>query len=299
MQWRRLTQLFLLSSCFLQCSPPREHSNSAIPPESTLSTRVIYGRDHRKEIFTLSDLKARQLAESVAVMIPKKLLNTLPTGFTRIQAQTLGKSLSLCPTERFREQMAPGFCTAFLVGEDRVLTAGHCIRDQTECDQTQMIFNYQATWRGLAVDSVPSLNVYACKSVVYREENRGGADFAILRLDRRMKDPKPLALTRATTPSVGIPIFTIASTSGLPLKWIDGARIRANLGDVGFANLDTGSGSSGAPIFNAQSWEVEGILVRGEYDYQWRGLCQESHLCGDEDCRGESFTAISKVLPHL
>ena len=51
-------------------------------------------------------------------------------------------------------------------------------------------------------------------------------------------------------------------------KVAGGAKVRSNNNGVYFvANLDTYGGNSGSAVFNLQTREVEGILVRGENDY--------------------------------
>ena len=56
------------------------------------------------------------------------------------------------------------------------------------------------------------------------------------------------------------------------------------------ANLDTYGGNSGSPVFNAASYKVEGILVRGENDFVTNGTCYVSLVCPTTGCRGEDVT---------
>lgn len=65
------------------------------------------------------------------------------------------------------------------------------------------------------------------------------------------------------------------------------------------ANLDTYGGNSGSAVFNDRTGEVEGILVRGEVDYTYKGNCMVSNVCTDSGCRGEDVTYISEVLQFL
>ena len=62
------------------------------------------------------------------------------------------------------------------------------------------------------------------------------------------------------------------------------------------ANLDTYGGNSGSAVFNATSGKVEGILVRGENDYVWRGSCRVSNKCPADGCRGEDVTKVSALM---
>ena len=86
---------------------------------------------------------------------------------------------------------------------------------------------------------------------------------------------------------------------GLPLKIAGGANIRSVTSTYFTANTDTYDGNSGSPIFNVSTGIVEGILVRGDYDFDTMNGCYVSHECPDDGCRGEDATLISRVLPYL
>ena len=75
--------------------------------------------------------------------------------------------------------------------------------------------------------------------------------------------------------------------SGLPLKYADGARVFETENDYFSTNLDTFGGNSGSPVFNADTLEVEGILVRGDTDYvmdfESNGeRCMKVNICDQE-----------------
>jgi len=65
------------------------------------------------------------------------------------------------------------------------------------------------------------------------------------------------------------------------------------------ANLDTFGGNSGSAVFNAETGEVEGILVRGENDYVWSdengSRCRVPQQCTNDACRGEDVTRITNI----
>jgi hypothetical protein len=60
------------------------------------------------------------------------------------------------------------------------------------------------------------------------------------------------------------------------------------------ANLDTYGGNSGSPVFNSNTREVEGVLVRGETDFATQGGCQVSLVCPTSGCRGEDCTRTTE-----
>jgi hypothetical protein len=83
----------------------------------------------------------------------------------------------------------------------------------------------------------------------------------------------------------------------LPTKFADGAAVRNNQPDAFFvANLDTYGGNSGSPVFNSDTHEVEGILVRGDADFVQHGNCQVSLVCPTTGCRGEDCTRIAEII---
>ena len=92
-------------------------------------------------------------------------------------------------------------------------------------------------------------------------------------------------------------MVVIGHPTGIPTKISDGAKVRMLATKYFVANLDTYGGNSGSAVLNAQSGEVEGILVRGENDYvpaEGRD-CQVSNHCTNEGCRGEDVTYITNV----
>lgn len=64
-------------------------------------------------------------------------------------------------------------------------------------------------------------------------------------------------------------------------------------------NLDTFSGNSGGPVFNAETYEVEGVLVRGEQDYIMNDDrdCDSVRKCEDDgsDCMGEEVVRVTNI----
>ncbi|MDD5627517.1 MAG: serine protease, partial [Elusimicrobia bacterium] len=133
-----------------------------------------------------------------------------------------------------------------------------------------------------------------------RLQEGAGADWALVKLDRPAAGHKPLALNKAGTPANKTPLFVIGHPAGLPTKVAGGATVRDASPEGYFvANLDTYGGNSGSAVFNAYTGLVEGILVRGENDYVWKGDCMVSNKCPEDGCRGEDVTKLSAVLSSL
>ena len=60
------------------------------------------------------------------------------------------------------------------------------------------------------------------------------------------------------------------------------------------ANLDAYGGNSGSPVFNSDTHEVEGVLVRGDTDFVLQGGCRVSLVCPTTGCRGEDCTRVTE-----
>jgi V8-like Glu-specific endopeptidase len=121
-------------------------------------------------------------------------------------------------------------------------------------------------------------------------------DYAVIQLDRKVTDRRPLSFRKSGKVSIGESVVVIGHPSGLPTKIADGAKVRSHSGKYFVANLDTYGGNSGSAVFNHNTGEVEGILVRGENDYiQSSRGCMVSNKCPVDGCRGEDVTYITNI----
>jgi len=85
------------------------------------------------------------------------------------------------------------------------------------------------------------------------------------------------------------------------LKYAAGAQVRDNQSDLYIVcNLDTYGGNSGSPVINDDDpHEIEGILVRGDTDFNQVGNCQRSNVCPNTGCRGEDVTRATEFANNL
>lgn len=267
-------------------------------------SKVIYGEDNRYDLYEVQNQNWLNLADSTVALLRSSdveyygdIAKIISTPFAT------SNRLPLCPSERFREQNVAAFCSGFLISKNLVLTAGHCVKTQgsenSDCAITKFVFGYGITAAGLHPDSVNSGEVYSCKRVVHAKLSNDGADFSIVELDRNVMNHQPLNLRRNGVAKPNDPLVVIGHPSGLPTKVSDGAQVREVFSTFLRANLDTYGGNSGSAVFNANTGEVEGILVRGEQDFVVKGNCYVSKVCENSACRGEDATLISEVLPYL
>ena len=256
---------------------------------------VIYGIDNRLDYYQIEDQSVKNIADSTIALIKSFDLKEIAGGFKLKSTTGIGISRNLCPTEPFRDQPAEAFCSGFLISPNLMVTAGHCVRSQSACEDISFVFGYHVVAPGVTRTSFTSDEVYSCKTLLGHDVVNSGPDWAVIELDRAVVAKSPLSIRTEGEISVGDGLFVIGHPSGLPLKYAPGANVRNLESGYFSANLDTYGGNSGSAVFNASSNKVEGILVRGETDYVYRNGCQASKRCADNECRAEDVTFISEI----
>jgi V8-like Glu-specific endopeptidase len=315
-------KLLLLSSLFLTlvilsaCAGAATPEAPAEPVQPEEPYPVLYGQDSRTEIFQDTDSKLREMAASVGIFVRSEQVNMAGNsvtleGYTLNEMSEMGwlvkdANLPMCSEELFTSQTAPGFCTGFLVKEDILVTAGHCLQ-KTPCSDTSIVFGYQMessnTLAALTED-----NVFQCAEVIAQEvpsQENQYLDYTIIKLDRPTGraglDYVTDDLLEAQTN-----VAVLGYPSGLPLKIASNAFVMNNNSNDPFfvANLDTFGSNSGSPVINANSYQVEGILVRGMTDYVLSsdGSCVQVNHCpegGGPNCAGENATKMARLATSI
>jgi V8-like Glu-specific endopeptidase len=207
------------------------------------------------------------------------------------------------------------------VGEDIIMTAGHCITDEASCADARFVFGYNIDAAdGKARTSVPAKDVYGCKRIIKRDLdkqasgiigtgfaiinallNRAGPDYALVQLDRKVEGRKPLPVNRNKDLKDGDRIFVIGHPVGLPVKVAGDAGVRSTKPKAFFmTDLDTFGGNSGSAVFNARTNKIEGILVRGGTDFvDSPAGCKVQARTAQNEGRGEAVTKISQLQKHI
>jgi V8-like Glu-specific endopeptidase len=257
---------------------------------------VIYGEDNRKDVFESTNASYIELSKSTAAMINASNLNVLDNGDVVVNGRTL-ESRGVCAKERFSKQISAANCSGFLVGDNKLVTAGHCIKSEADCNSYKWVFDFKVDFAEQGKVNVPKSSVFSCKRIISRSlDSYSKDDYAFIELDRKVEDRQPLKVRKSGKISKGDELVVIGHPTGLPTKIADGAKVRSLQGKFFVANLDTYGGNSGSAVFNVQTEEVEGILVRGENDYVSSNMgCQVSNVCTDEGCRGEDVTYITNI----
>jgi V8-like Glu-specific endopeptidase len=278
-----------------------------------LAGKSIYGEDDRIEYYAAS-ADRRALADSVVSLWSSRWVRP-ELGKANLFTTTLRAAADLCPGERFAEQPTGAFCSGTLVGEDLVLTAGHCITGEAKCSDTKFVFGFGLKKAGDYPRSVPEGEVYGCKRIVKRALTTGpvasiyhnlldggpGPDYAVVQLDRKVAGHKPLAIERGKDAAPGTPLFVIGHPVGIPVKIAGNAKVRSAEATYFFlADLDTFGGNSGSAVFNARTNRIEGVLVRGGRDFAPSPAgCNVHYVLPQDAGKGESVTKISAVEKYI
>ena len=252
---------------------------------SVASIKIVYGDDNRVQALNHPDPVVQELSESVLAQISNSNINSRG----ELSEKTLSERLNLCPGQKFENEISAAECTGFLVDDDLVMTAGHCIRSQSDCESFKWVFDYHSD-----SNSVEPENIFSCESIVARsEDSLTGVDFSLIKLARKVKNRKVLKFRLNGSVANNSDVFVLGHPSGIPMKYADDGDVKNNISSVFFStNLDTFGGNSGSPVFNKETGIVEGILVRGDEDYINSGNCRVVNTVA-QDGDGEEVLRMS------
>ncbi|MGZ3744934.1 MAG: trypsin-like serine peptidase, partial [Pseudobdellovibrionaceae bacterium] len=257
---------------------------------------AIYGDDNRNDIYT-APASIQTLGRSVPGQFSKDVLVNRGGSYV-VESTTLGKRH--CSSVRFSEEVLGPRCTGFLIAPNVVATAGHCIKDASDCDNYYWAFDYKLKSSGdTTYTRVAAENVYTCKKILAQKlEFHDGIDFALIQLDREVQGRDPLPLDFTSDTPVGTPLFVLGYPSSTPLKYTNAGNISQNFEKVYYSNLDTFSGNSGSPVFDANTAKVTGIVSEGNADWVWNdgNTCKVAKVCQDGSNCVPSITSKINLL---
>ena len=283
--------------------------------------RVIYGTDDRRDWFEMDEGEQQLARSSVSLFSEDDVLQISDT-HVKLRTISLKGAVGLCDDgkEAFADQRTGAFCSGVLVAKNKVLTAGHCLRelsansDSLFTNEIKFVFGFAATnERPNGVTKLPLENVFTGKLALNGELSDDGADWGLLQLDRDVPASlaKPIVNISPTEVKRDQKVAVIGYPTGLPLKYAPNAEIRdAENKHFFVANLDTYGGNSGSPVYDQETKTLVGILVRGETDYvpckksqcyrlgtcNCKQVCMRSNVCPTTGCRGEEVMRISEIV---
>ena len=292
-----------------------DYSESNLINELYTKEKLVYGIDDRKDLYDIPDIAVQNDADSVVAILDNSMISDNGDGTSTIKVRNYGEAENLCEKEPFREQPIGCWCSGFLVGQDLIATAGHCI-DENETgvpiENIRILFGFRMINKDEVNLTFENREIYKIKEILNSkldppltfDPNSRQSDWAIVRLDKTVNDHNIVSINRESIKDKQ-KIHIIGHPKGLPLKYADGAEVTDNSPDAFFiANTDSYGGNSGSPIFNSITHKVEGILVRGERDLKRNeNGCYQSVVCprveNKPNCKGEGCTRTSEFIDHI
>jgi V8-like Glu-specific endopeptidase len=108
-------------------------------------------------------------------------------------------------------------------------------------------------------------NYYHCKEVIALESTDLGADYALIKLDRKVTNRLPLKLDIEHQVKYHQQVYLIGHSLGRPLTYSGKSQVYTTTQPDQFQTmLDGFSGNSGAPVFDGITNKVIGIHIAGE-----------------------------------
>lgn len=240
-----------------------------------VGTRGIWDDDNRRDFYLIEDERIKGNVDCTAAVCRKDDLIPEGSGFFRLKTKKFGEAFNLCDCEPFYDQpIAAGrMCTGFLVKEDIIATADHCLNKKNITD-FRFVFGFKMIDFSISETIFLDEDIYIGVNVinrVYRSLKGDGSDWALVQLDRKVVGQ---AVARLSSRDIfcGQPVYVIGHPCGLPLKYAAGASVKTIENTYFAADLDVYSGNSGSPVFNLNTHELVGIVVRGDNrDFRWTG----------------------------
>ncbi len=278
--------------------------NHDLEARPLIHDKVLYGEDDRKLACDLdleSEAQIINNSESVLAQVPNWRISHFSKDNFTIDTKNLTEGLNLCPDENYSSLPIVSSCTAFLVAEDLIVTAGHCIKDKYDCQRQTWLLDYKDAGDFSSSSGFVTFTneqSYTCKELVSHSVGVN-LDYALIKLDRPVTGRKPLKLRREGKVASDENLYMIGHPLGLPKIITSNIKIRDNaLPNFFKTTADAFSGNSGSPVIGVNSGLVEGILIRGEDDFKYdpHTGCQRYTRCSLNECRGESLLR-STLLP--
>lgn len=266
---KKLTSVLLLALGMSACGDATPEDTQPVNPGGKGD---IIGTDDRRDEYSedVSD-QLRELGRSTAMVIQNDIITTeVEGGKVRLLNQPLGQAYYMCPDETFWEQPVTGMCTAWLVAPDTVVTNGHCVTSQLDCQTKSFVFDFSLKNIDDDLSMVPQENIVACKEVVaWDYTSNCDIDFAVIKLERPITD-RPILEVRAPGEELKSDnLVIIGHPFGLPRKYATQGELLVNGSNTFTTTHDIFGGNSGSAIFDAESGEVQGLVSCGGSNLSW------------------------------
>ncbi|CBW27139.1 putative periplasmic protein [Halobacteriovorax marinus SJ] len=285
---------------------------------SKSNVKAIYGADNRVSVCSEgNDTEDREKMKAVAMFIDSSQLifagNLEGKKVYKIDSQTLGGFLSeesgykTCSSLRYKDEVAPGFCTGFLINEngrnDELMTAGHCI-ESGKAQNIRVIFTVAADGRKvISRNEAYENDIFVTEDQVFgiQENLEFSSDMTIAKLDREVQNVEALEISRKEYFQDGTELKMMGHPAGLRMKVASGEVKHDGYGyDTITAHIASYGGNSGSPVFDEETGEVAGVLVSGQQDFELQ-IENDEYCVGDKvysefDAGGEKVLKVRNYL---
>lgn len=278
----------------------------------------IYGTDSRFEAWeSEAPLAGVRVKPATAMLFSSAAIAAVDDASYTLSNQTMGEKYAadlggpVCSTERFREQVAPGYCSGFLIAPDLVATAGHCVNFSVPCHRMFFTFDFTGSSSGDPNLRLAKDDVYRCQTVVGHDYDRGEQslaefaelwqDWAVVKLDRPVRGVEPMRLS-ADAVAEGQRVIAVGHPLGLPMKITPGEVVDAQRSLYFNTDLDIYRGNSGSVVVDDDS-EVVGIVSRGTGGKSFSRTsdgCFASNVCEEVEgagCTGNHVIRSGPLAP--
>lgn len=269
------------------------------------SMASIYGEDDRQLVFQSSEESVQTFSESIAakLRVPPRAVGN---GKYIIETKNLNEHIAnLCPGENFEYAQTASNCTGFIVDEDVMATAAHCLSDQDECNKSNWLFSSEIDPHAKE-PIVDKEDFVQCEYIINTVNNYiSKNDWVLFKVSKSTKKRPSLKFRTSGKINDNARLTVIGHPNGLPLITSGTSKIVENHNQFIFKiNSDTFGGNSGSPVFNENTGLVEGILKNGDLDYKFvkSRNCRETYKCLPGQCKGEGvvrITNIPELVPNM
>jgi V8-like Glu-specific endopeptidase len=273
--------------------------------------RPLYTKENRQDFTQIRDETIKNQARAAVALFRSAALTNQPGGTLHLTAKSLAEIYSLCPDQQFSNQLVGAFCSGILIGQDRILTAGHCIGEVSGRVETPKLDHIRFVFGYFTQDSASAGRADFQQQQVYTgtrivsgavpPKNGRAADWSIVQIDRPVPNEIASAVTATAKSKIAdaAPVYVLGYPSGLPLKYATAAKVIDSRNSSYFVtNLNTFEGNSGSGVYSGFSNELVGLLARGDpTDYYWdtSQKCSRPYMCPKAGCSGEDVIRIEQL----
>lgn len=271
---------------------------------SLASNKAIYGSFDIRNIEEIQMYHVKKQASSVALMVAKHALREeVKDSLYSIRSNKLTSKFPLCEDDIKKDELSLGSCSAFLVDNNKVLTAGHCLlHADWDCTQKAFVFDVKKDFfTQTSAQYFVKSQVYSCKKILkHVNDPETGIDYSLIEVDRDVVKRVPLKLSQNDL-GVNDLLYMIGHPIGTASKYSFGAYVREDKENFYVANMDSFVGNSGSAVFSLEDQSLIGLLARGEEDFIWdkENQCNKLVRCEDDACRGEDIIKSSVILSEI